>query len=54
MNRLTNYYYKGYDITSDDRLEKLEMEYSNPYEYNFDSNLRRVVDKDFLVTHKKW
>lgn len=51
MNKLLNYYYKGYDITSKSRLEKMEMEYLNPYGYNFDSNEKRIVDKDFLVSH---
>ena len=42
----TNYYYKGYDVTNTSRLERLKMEYSNPYGYNLDSNARRVIDYD--------
>ena len=41
-----NYYYKGYDITSNNHLEKMIMEYNNPYGYNLDSNARRVIDYD--------
>ena len=40
LNR-NNYYYKGYDITSNSRREKKEMEFLNPYGYNFDANMRR-------------
>lgn len=36
-----NNYYKGYDIESNDRLEKYKNEYSNPYGYNLESNLRK-------------
>ena len=36
---------------SKSRLEKMEMEYLNPYGYNFDSNEKRIVDRDFLVSH---
>ncbi len=45
-----DYYYKGYDITNKNNLERLAMEYDNPYGYNFSSNLRRVVDKDLKVS----
>ena len=41
-----NYYYKGYDVTNSSRLEKLAMELSNPYGYNLESSLRRVIDYD--------
>ena len=47
----TNYYYKGYDVTSNNRLEKLFMEYNNPYGYNLDSNERRVKNSEYDVTH---
>ena len=47
----TNYYYKGYDVDNNNRLERLKMEYSNPYEYNLDSNERRVKNHDKLVTY---
>ena len=40
------YYYKGYDVSNKNRLERLAMEYLNPYGYNFLANSRRVVDKD--------
>ena len=39
-----NYYYKGYDVTNNSKLEKLKMEYSNPYGYNLESNERRIID----------
>ena len=39
-----DYYYKGYDIDNKNRLEKMQMEYFNPYGYNIDSNSRRVID----------
>lgn len=45
MGRFSDYYYKGYDITSKNRLEKLAMEYQNPYGYNIDSNARRKMDE---------
>ena len=50
----TNYYYKGYDVTNNSRLEKLKMEYSNPYGYNLESNNRRVIDyeKKAIYTNK--
>ena len=41
-----DYYYKGYDVDNTNRLERLKMEYSNPYGYNLDSNSRRVIDYD--------
>ena len=47
----TNYYYKGYDVTNNSRLERLKMEYSNPYGYNLDSNSRRVIDYDKKATY---
>ena len=46
-----NYYYKGYDVDNKSRLEKLKMEYSNPYGYNLDSNVRRVIDYDKNATY---
>ena len=48
MNK--NYYYKGYDITNTNRLEKYMMEYQNPYGYNLESSRRRIVDYDKKVT----
>jgi hypothetical protein len=45
MQKDINYFYKGYDITSNDRMEKYTMEFSNPYGYNFESNSKRVVDE---------
>ena len=44
MFKAKDYYYKGYDVTSKNRLEKLAMEYHNPYGYNFDSNSKRVIN----------
>lgn len=50
MYKMSNYYYKGYDIESKNRLEKIMMEYSNPYGYNYESNQKRVIDSDLNVT----
>lgn len=47
MYKMSDYYYKGYDIESKSRLEKMQMEYSNPYGYNLESNERRVRNNDF-------
>ena len=46
MNKLNDYYYKGYDITNKNRLEKIAMELLNPYGYNLESNERRQIDYD--------
>ena len=46
-----NYYYKGYDVTSNNRLEKLFMEYNNLYGYNLDSNQKRAKNIEYDVTH---
>jgi hypothetical protein len=46
INR-TNYFYKGFDITSNKRSEKKQLEFLNPYGYNIDSNLRKSKN-DFL------
>ncbi len=43
--RNTDYYYKGYDITNKNRLEKLKNEF-NPFGYNLESNLRRIKKDD--------
>jgi len=51
LNKLSNNYYKGYDIESKSRLDKLLMEYNNPYGYNLESNLKKVINYDYLVTH---
>lgn len=51
MSKLTNYYYKGYDINNKNRREKIEMEYLNPYGYNLESNLKRSIDYDYNATH---
>ncbi len=51
MSKLTNYYYKGYDINNKNRREKIEMEYLNPYGYNLESNLKRNIDYDYNATH---
>ncbi|MDE6285029.1 MAG: hypothetical protein K2M17_04720 [Bacilli bacterium] len=50
MGRYTDYYYKGYDITNKNRLEKIMMELQNPYGYNLESNARRLIDYDMAVT----
>ena len=50
MFRTNNYYYKGYDVDNQNRLERLAMEFNNPYGYNLESNLRRVIDYDKVVT----
>ena len=51
MYKSSDYYYKGYDVTNNSRLERLKMEYSNPYGYNLDSNSRRVIDYDKKATY---
>lgn len=51
MANLNDYYYKGYDVTSNNRLDKMIMEYANPYGYNFESNERRVVNLEYNATH---
>ncbi len=52
-----DYYYKGYDVSNKNKMEKLMMEFNNPYGYNFNCNLRRninletkytVVNEDFV------
>lgn len=43
INR-NEYSYKGYDIDSNSRKEKKEMELCNPYGYNFESNRKREID----------
>lgn len=53
MNKLNNYYYKGYDIESKNTLEKKQMEYNNDYGYNFYSNSKKIIDKDYEVSHPK-
>ena len=45
-----DYYYKTYDITNTNRLEKYMMEYQNPYGYNLESNSRRVIDHNKRVS----
>lgn len=44
------YYYKGYDITNKNKLEKITMELQNPYGYNLESNARREIDYDFKAS----
>ena len=51
MYKSSDYYYKGYDVTNTNRLERLKMEYSNPYGYNLESNSRRMINYDILATH---
>lgn len=46
-----NNYYKGYDITNKNRLEKLANEYTNPYGYNIECNERKVINHLYEVTH---
>lgn len=50
MFKESNYYYKGYDIENKNRLEKIKREYSNPYGYNIESNLKRFVNYDINAT----
>ncbi len=54
MSRFNDYYYKGYDVTNNNRLEKLRFELSNPFGYNLGSNARRVVDyeKEVIRTNQ--
>ena len=50
MFKMSDYYYKGYDIESKCRLEKIRMEYSNPYGYNLESNQKRFIDYELDVS----
>lgn len=52
MFKMSDYYYKGYDIESKSRLEKIRMEYTNPYGYNLESNERRVKRSDVRWTNQ--
>lgn len=52
MFKMSDYYYKGYDIESKSRLEKIRMEYTNPYGYNLESNERRVKRSDARWTNQ--
>lgn len=49
MFKMSDYFYKGYDIENKSRLEKLKMEYSNPYGYNFESNKKRKFDSNSIT-----
>lgn len=51
MFKASNNYYKGYDVTNNNRLERLLNEFSNPYGYNLESNSKRIIDYDKIVTH---
>ena len=51
MYKSSDYYYKGYDVTNTNRLERLKMEYSNPYGYNLESNSRRMIKYHSLVLY---
>lgn len=51
MAKMTDYYYKGYDITNKNRLEKLTMEFSNPYGYNYEASDKRLTNLDYQATH---
>lgn len=42
------YYYKGYDVSNKNRLEKIAMELCNPYGYNLGHNTRREVEVNGL------
>ena len=45
-----DYYYKGYDISNKNKLERLVMEYDNPYGYNFFATTRRKVNLEKKYT----
>ena len=49
--KMMDYYYKGYDITNKNRLERVTMEYANPYGYNFESNEKRYVNLEYNASH---
>ncbi len=51
MNEANPNYYKGFDITSKSRLEKLKKELSNPYGYNLESNERNFKNLEYNATH---
>lgn len=44
MQKRLDYFYKSFDIESDDAWEKKKYECMNEYGYNFDSNKKRVID----------
>lgn len=50
MARNIDYFYKGYDITNKNKMERVLMEWQNPYGYNFEANNRRIIDYNFLAT----
>ena len=48
---MNNYFYKGYDITNKNRLERILFEYQNPYGYNLESNSKRIVNLEQKASH---
>ncbi len=45
-------YYKGYDILNNDDRVRL-FNYFNPYEYNFESNLKDKQNSDKIMQRSK-
>ena len=51
MDKKSSYFYKGFDITSNNRLERIMYEYQNPYGYNLESNSKRAVNYEQKASH---
>jgi len=47
-----NSFYKGKDILNDNYRERMHN-YFNPYEYNFESNLKDKINSDKLLKKSK-
>jgi len=47
-----NSFYKGKDILNDNYRERMHN-YFNPYEYNFESNLKDKINSDKLLQKSK-
>ncbi|MBQ6687589.1 MAG: hypothetical protein IJN03_03605 [Bacilli bacterium] len=44
MQKRLDYFYKSYDIDSDNAWERKTIGCMNEYGYNFDSNKKRIID----------
>lgn len=49
---LKNNYYKNCDILDDSFRNRMNS-YFNPYEYNFDSNIKNNINSDLVVMKSK-
>ncbi len=48
---LSNYKYKGFDVTCTDKCKKLREEYFNPYGYNLGASSREETNIEYNMTH---